>query len=119
MKFLKSISFFIKTKHFPNTYRRLFREISNCYLTFTNPGHAIVGGKEVICTTNRQALFLSVDKKVFYVDRERLVVERNGDDEILCLSDERLRDLRRVLNIMVEEGVPFGMSDISVNHLRM
>lgn len=110
--------FFFKTWRSPNTYRRLFREISNCYLTPQAPGVAQVGGFNVNCITSSSHMIVLLDgAALFYIDRQALTVRTQAIEDDMPLYDRRIRPLKTVFDQMLRSGIPFKMSDTGVTDL--
>ena len=112
--FLRWIRFLLFLGHAPKTYRKLFRDISTCYLTAQAPGVAQISGFNTTCTTNCKYMILTIDgAAIFYVDRENLIVRVPTLDEEISIWDRRIRPLRLVFEAMIINGVPYAMSDVS------
>jgi len=108
---LRIFLFFLRTRHLPGTYRKLFREISSCYLTSDAPGTAIIAGYKTRCTTNRQCMTVLLDGKLFFsINRDALTVREDSDQAELPLWNRRVRPLKVVFDNMIRHGVPFQIS---------
>lgn len=118
-KAIKSwLRFFFATWRFPNTYRELFRRISNCYLTPQRPGRATIKGFVTTCVTSSPLMIVTLNgAALFYVDRAALTVQTPSMEEPIPLYDRRVRPLREVFDEMIRNGVPFSMSDTNVTNL--
>jgi hypothetical protein len=111
------IFFFSKTWRSPNSYRRLFRQISSCYLTPGTPGKARVAGVVTECVTNTAKMIMVIDGcRIFYIDREALTVQQGTSDDEFPLWDPRVRELKGVFDSMLRYGMPYKMSDTNVTY---
>lgn len=119
-RFFHTIWFVLLTGHFPETYRRLFRDISTLYLTPDSPGQTEIYGIPISCLTHGLYLQITIRQSKYYIDRSRLTVKvppHMTDAEAMGLEDLSLKALRAVFNHMLTEGIPFQMSETQVTEL--
>jgi hypothetical protein len=106
--------FFLHAWRSPNTYRKLFRDISSCYFTPQAPGKATIAGFVVDCITSSQRMIVTIDgAALFYINRDTLLVRTQQIEEDMPLYDRRIRPLKLVFDEMIRKGMPFKMSDIN------